>query len=309
MDKDTAIERPLPEIAADVAHELAEASGLVSAHDLSSRLGLGDDDVMVVTRRMKEGMPPHSHDYYELCYVMEGEVFNSVGGEELLLNAGSLCVFGLHTSHALRTANPQALVVNVCLRTTLFESGIFAKFLASNNRVSRLMRGEGAQSCLVLADMGESTLEHSIKALLVEYRMAGFREDFRVDARVLMLLAHMSHIDVFTYYGVNARIMAILTYINKNCAIVSVPVLAREFRFSEGYISQYVKKRTGRKVSDFIRDARMKLANDLLVNTDEPVDSVAHDVGYSSYSHFHKLFVEHYGKTPGEARKFAKKDE
>lgn len=278
----------------------------VSLEDLRYSRSRVEDDISIVAHRMSEGVPCHGHDFYELCFVMDGGVINVIGDESLLMNPESLCVMNLFSSHSLEVANPSALIVNVCLRPRLFESGVFAKFLADDNVVARFMRGEGDRQHLIMADMGGDALGHSIRTLLTEYEMAGFTEDFRVEARVLMLLAHMASTRTYTFYGINERVMMILNFINLHCAEASVPMLAREFALSEGYLSQYVRKRTGRRITDFIQEARLERAKEMLEETERPVDRIARDVGYASYSHFHKLFVNHFGRTPGEVRAFAK---
>lgn len=47
----------------------------------------------------------------------------------------------------------------------------------------------------------------------------------------------------------------------------------------------------------------LERARDLLLSTDQPVESVSDELGFSSASYFRKKFKAHFGMTPGEMRK------
>ena len=54
----------------------------------------------------------------------------------------------------------------------------------------------------------------------------------------------------------------------------------------------------GMPTTEFIRSQRLKLASQLLLNTDASVSEVAYQVGFSTPSYFNRCFKEHFGKTP-----------
>lgn len=53
-------------------------------------------------------------------------------------------------------------------------------------------------------------------------------------------------------------------------------------------------------LSDYITDCRMKMAHALIMNTDEPINSIVQKVGYNSPSLFYRKFYEYYRVKPGE---------
>ena len=65
-----------------------------------------------------------------------------------------------------------------------------------------------------------------------------------------------------------------------------------------------LKALTGLSASDFIRSQRIKLAADLLKNSDSNVSQIGYAVGFNNHSYFTRCFKEVYGQTPSE---FAKK--
>lgn len=60
---------------------------------------------------------------------------------------------------------------------------------------------------------------------------------------------------------------------------------------------------TGQSLNDYIQNKRINLARQLLAGTDMPVGDLAVALGYSSFSHFTKLFKSIEGVTPSDYRK------
>lgn len=265
---------------------------------------MAEDGIFIIAHAMNECVPAHRHAFFELCYVLEGDVINCVEGEDLYMAAGSLCIMNESSVHSLEVSQRDSVIVNVCIKRGLFEDGFLKAFFEDENAIARFLRGETNYNRLILNDLDGHILGHGIRALLHEYQRAGGREDFEVDARVLMILAQALRVESFSYYGINERMMQILDYINANARDVSCAAIACEVGLSEAYLSQYVKKHMGRSLNSIIRDIRLEHAVELLRTTEMPVDAVANAVGYSSYSHFNRIFVEKYKTTPAEGRNF-----
>jgi AraC-like DNA-binding protein len=71
---------------------------------------------------------------------------------------------------------------------------------------------------------------------------------------------------------------------------------------SLGYFSTLFKKETGKSVSDFIREKRMKRASHLLRTTDLQIQTVAEKCGILDLRYFSKLFKREYGVPPKQYR-------
>ncbi|WP_443255820.1 helix-turn-helix domain-containing protein [Streptococcus sp. S784/96/1] len=63
------------------------------------------------------------------------------------------------------------------------------------------------------------------------------------------------------------------------------------------------KKVTGKTISQLISEAKLRLAQDLLANTNMPISEIAEQIGYTSESHFFKLFKNNYQITPDHYRR------
>jgi len=68
------------------------------------------------------------------------------------------------------------------------------------------------------------------------------------------------------------------------------------------HLTRIFKKATGYSISDYIFHERMRVAKDLLINTNIPIGTVASSVGHISFSHFSRIFKKHAGLGPSEFR-------
>lgn len=68
------------------------------------------------------------------------------------------------------------------------------------------------------------------------------------------------------------------------------------------YLSAIIKETTGRPASAWIDDYTVVEARELLTNSDETIQQISYDLGFSSPSHFAKFFRDRTGQKPKEAR-------
>ncbi|WP_029192524.1 response regulator transcription factor [Paenibacillus harenae] len=79
--------------------------------------------------------------------------------------------------------------------------------------------------------------------------------------------------------------------------------LAAQFNISLGYLSQLIKRETGKTYSEYVTGKRLGLAKELLSDASLSVHEVVERIGYKDYFHFNKLFKKHFGLTPSKYRK------
>ena len=79
--------------------------------------------------------------------------------------------------------------------------------------------------------------------------------------------------------------------------------LAKMHNVSGGYLSTVFKKETGKNITEYIREKRMKHAEQLLSSTHLQIQTVALHCGIMDVQYFSKMFT---GKTPKEYRETIK---
>ena len=102
----------------------------------------------------------------------------------------------------------------------------------------------------------------------------------------------------------DARIgRAIATVLDRPAAAHSVTSLAREAAMSRSAFARDFKATLGVAPMEFVTRIRLNLARRLLASTVRPVEGIAADVGFSSRSHFSRVFRDQYGTDPSTFRR------
>lgn len=78
--------------------------------------------------------------------------------------------------------------------------------------------------------------------------------------------------------------------------------VALELHLSAVYLGQLFKQETGRTFAQYLNDWRVRIAVDLLQNSEDDVTEIAQAVGYQNPSYFYKLFKKQMGMSPREYR-------
>ncbi len=82
----------------------------------------------------------------------------------------------------------------------------------------------------------------------------------------------------------------------------TVKYLAELVSLSPGYLSDLLKKETGKNTQDLIHFYLIEEAKSILLSTDKSVGEIAYALGFEYPQYFNKLFKKKTGKTPVEFR-------
>lgn len=85
------------------------------------------------------------------------------------------------------------------------------------------------------------------------------------------------------------------TYRNPQLCLNSI---SEHFGLTESYVSSFFKQATGKNISQYIEQVRMKKTVELLGKGGRSTTQIAEDVGYSNMNTFYKAFKRHYGINP-----------
>lgn len=92
-------------------------------------------------------------------------------------------------------------------------------------------------------------------------------------------------------------------YVRRNIAgRISVLEMAENMFVSRTHLAQRFKSESGMTLTDFILSEKIREAKRLLKYTDKSLAAIGEYLGFSSQSHFAKVFKKYSGKTPSEYR-------
>jgi len=99
-------------------------------------------------------------------------------------------------------------------------------------------------------------------------------------------------------------IQKVLAYIheNYNKNDLTLTAISDYISFNTSYMCTLFKKETGKTVNSYITEYRINKAKDLLVNTNNIIEAISKEIGYSDIKHFFKTFKKHTGMSPSKYR-------
>lgn len=98
-------------------------------------------------------------------------------------------------------------------------------------------------------------------------------------------------------------LMQVTNYVQHNLSRpVDVDDLAKTLFISRSHLASRFKRETGMTLTDFILCEKVEEAKRLLRYSDKSLTLIADYLGFSSQSHFTRIFKKHSGKTPKEYR-------
>ena len=83
----------------------------------------------------------------------------------------------------------------------------------------------------------------------------------------------------------------------------NIEEMARVVNLSELHLQQLFKKELGVSPVQYLKDLRLELAREMLVNSFLQIREIGFKVGITDQSHFIRAFKEKYGTTPSEYRR------
>lgn len=229
----------------------------------------------------------HFHSTIELMYVEEGVLSAFQNGVTTLVPAGHLIVNSSYMVHSCTTPTHSRIIIvtiplsqvptlRAILTQNSFQKGIAdVRGLKECRRIMRMMADPAHQNNIrFINSLGEALL-----ALLIEKIGLSPNEN---DAG-------------------SDLVKQILTYINENTAKpLTVSSVAAVFGYSAGRFSHIFNQRIGCTFTRYLNSQRCRMAKRMLESGGVPLSEVAAAAGFGSIRHFHRVYKDYVGVTPGE---------
>lgn len=258
----------------------------------------------------------HSHEFYEIAYVVSGYGTHYTKDSSFLLKEGDFVFISPEAEHCTASSHdenvPRIRICN-CLFTPEYFNVAAGLFLQSNFSCTEQFNNilnDAKPFCIVMHD----TQAFSIKNLLFSMKREMDMQENCIDAIIknlfnaFLIEAGRIYDSQFHLRSSDCRsdviIQELISYIKTNLDLVlTLNMLANHVHFSPEYLSRYFKKHTGKKLSCFITELRIEKAKDLLCHTSYPISEIGYLCGYSSVSNFRKYFKNTTGLSPLTYRK------
>lgn len=314
----------------ETLHPDDEASRFIVSYINPTALSNRTFDALETEQKiLKRGM--HRHDYFELVYVMRGEMYQKIENQRHLYPEGSLCLLNRNVRHTEEFGTDyRAIFISLPppMISRLVSAAESAFFPAEKDLLPEKISdffshdsGEYGSSVREYIDFiptedcrtrGEvyALFDSLVRCFL--YPLRG--SSMEVEMLLLKIFNAIAQKSDFRTVPVNigthteaALFDKITDLLESSYGRISRSELEHRLNYSGNYLNRIVKKYTDLNISRYALSIAMREAKKLLAETSLPVADIAAKLSFTNRSHFYRLFEDAYGTTPAEYRRSIKK--
>ncbi len=266
-------------------------------------------DVFIIRHPRYTRPSPHSHNYFEIDYVAEGQCTFVFEDTSRVLKKGEACIIAPFSKHDL-IIDDDSTVFCIMLKRSIFDNTFFS-LLTRNDLLSYFFRTtlqDDSHANFLLFFVGNTEWINQIiyNAMSESYKNDSYSNNCCITWINLLftyLLRNYSKTLQFYDYQMGSDFSLVLQYIQHNYQNLTLSALAKLFHYSEPHLCTLIKRNTGHSFTGLIKRLRMSGAVDYLTNTNLKVSEIAEKVGYNSADHFSRVFRKTYQMSPQEYRR------
>lgn len=242
---------------------------------------------------------PHSHQFLEICFCLEGQSVIRYNNDILQLRAGDVCVIMpdvIHVELPEKHGQYKALWL-----ATDFHRVVAHTVFRDYSRNVMLLEGD---QCSMTSDF-----HYIVQNLLKERTNEGKYAAELVKSYILQVL----------YYTLrnlerpaeqpgsgnwrDSVVDKVRQYVELHYTrLIRLSEISQELCVSINHLNHIFKTETGRTIIQYIEDFKMAKAKQMLSETDESIGSIASRLGYYDQYHFSKIFKKETSSTPTQHR-------
>lgn len=244
----------------------------------------------------------HTHEFFEIFLVIDGQIRHLVNGHQTILRAGSMTFIRPHDAHHYRPLpNQGCQLINLAIaRTTI-------------NQLFDYL-GVGFQTAALLTPILPPTINLSaaargrLQTKLEQLHLVPV-DHFAAKRAALRILLFEVVTQYFPLVS-HAASDSMPLWLQRACTAMrqpdnlagGVPRMVDLAAVSAEHLTRSVRTHLQQTPTEFVNQLRMTLAANLLTTTDMPIVDISAEVGIDSLSHFYRLFKRHYQLTPRQYR-------
>lgn len=272
----------------------------------------------------------HQHSFYELVYVLDGEMTQHMGNGVFRYHAGDALLLNRNVRH-YEGSEMDCDVLFLCLEPdfllkTMKSNSVFPdksqnmagniqRFLEENQQKQTEAVHEYLDFACTLECRQHPELNPArelLEQLRQSFLLPGPGYAYQIQADLMRLLAlldtpgiyHLSRVryDADERDFVYARV---LRYLAERNGRISRGELGKALHYNGDYLNRLVKQKSGKTILQLGQEICIRQACRLLCETDLSIAAVLDQLGLSNQTYFYRLFHQQMGCTPQEYRRSA----
>ncbi len=236
---------------------------------------------------------PHTHDFYEWIWFLDGEAVQNVNGRTEVCPKGSVLLLRPGDSHFFVSQSEELTVVSlsVCREEMARAAAFFEPSLLTQlagEAEPRLFSGMPAMS-EALVDDGAADTENEYSCRLL------------LSAMIRACLGNR-----IAWPGIPRALALALEAMGKPEHLrAGVDALCGLTHYSRSHLNRLFRRHLNTGPKAYVNELRLQKAYRELILTDRAPEAIAEDLGFASFSHFSRIFKARYMLTPAALRRRA----
>lgn len=269
-------------------------------------------------RETKNAHMEHYHNYYQVCYVVSGEILHRQNNDAVTLRAGDAFIVPPGLPHSLHFSNAYGEIYSLAFEESLFAPGFpqsnAYQFLESLRSKAADLAHSSVRLCIALNRDQRRLIENLLECLIHQQQAdcpPGLSSAPSITAAIVYLLAqsyyqhpqNTSELDELANY--NSTLLQCAAYIDAHFREpISLTELSKRFGISRSSFCSVFPQFSGMPLQKYVAKKRIKEAQILIRSCPEKsISQIATEVGYQDDSTFYRNFLRITGVSPSKYKR------
>ena len=226
----------------------------------------------------------HSHDYFEIEYVISGTGNYIIDGKSYTLKKNMLFFMSPANFHGIKSCNAE--IINIMFSCDLIDTAFLFNLFSS--------------------DSVNATLLNENDSILIEKLLMEIADSQNPEYILQFLRCVLYKISSFTTKSQNhiaSNIRKAIVYIIENFrSNITLEDTAKHVGLAPAYLSQLFLSETGTNFKSYLDSIKFDYAAKMLIFTDMSILEICYNSGFSDYSNFTRRFKLRFGTAPTQYR-------
>lgn len=271
-------------------------------------------DISTIAIDQHENVPFHFHNFTEITIPLIGDCTIETPTNKIMLHPYDILMIGTQTIHKVLPLSKNDLAINISLRPNAFSYNEMTSSSNSQGQLPMMLMLSGLNNekkeknyYSLFRSHNQTKIKSSVNNILDEYYNSDDFSSKIIQLELLILFNKLSRLianqpSFYRIHSNNSDVLAILLYIEKNYATITLNEIAAHFGYNPDYLTHLLRDRTGMSFIKLVKLQRINIAAQYLSTTTAPINDIARSVGYENPSYFYKVFRNIFRITPKEYR-------
>ncbi|MDD6214936.1 MAG: AraC family transcriptional regulator [Firmicutes bacterium] len=245
----------------------------------------------------------HFHDdSYEILHIISGDGSIIINNKLYSLNQNDIYLINGSCTHCTIPNNTDKYIRNKLVVNKTFMNSLL-KIAADENIIGALFLKNGG-AYVKLNQIKSANVNDIFLGISNMLDKRNYNAELYITSQLLYLIYLCSENITDNIVDKDGIIEQIFVYIDKNLSSpLSIDTISKAIHINKYYLCHKFKKDTNMTINQYIVNARISMAKQLLAETEKSISDIAIDVGFVNFSHFSTTFLKIVGLSPHSFRK------